>query len=56
MNKLTKEEVEQQLERLRQQEQQNQDLIRIIQRTKPEDLEQERFKNLSEDERKIFGK
>ena len=38
------------------QEQQNQNLIRIIQRTDAKDLENERFNNMSNDERRILGR
>lgn len=54
MSDAEKERIEEALRQLQQQEQQTQNLIRIIQRTKPEDLEQERFKNMSEDEQRIF--
>lgn len=56
MSDAEKERIEEALRQLQQQEQQTQNLIRIIQRTKPEDLEEERFKNLSDDERRIFRK
>lgn len=54
MNKLTKEEIEQQLERIREQEQQNQNLVRLIQKTNPKELEQERFNNMTDEERRIL--
>ena len=54
MNKLTKEEIEQHLERIREQEQQNQNLVRLIQKTNPKELEQERFNNMTDEERRIL--
>lgn len=54
MSDLERQKIEEALRQAELQEQQNRNLIRIIQRTDPKDLEQERFKNMSDDERRIF--
>ena len=56
MSDLERQKIEEALRQAELQEQQNRNLIRIIQRTDPKDLEEERFKNLSDDERRIFRK
>ena len=54
MNDLEREKIEEALIQLQQQEQQTQNLIRVIQRTDPKELEQERFNNMTDEERKIL--
>lgn len=54
MSEQEKQRIEEALRQAELQEQQNRNLIRIIQRTDPKDLEEERFKNMSEDEQRIF--
>lgn len=54
MSDTERQRIEEALRQAELQEQQNRNLIRIIQRTDPKDLEEERFKNLSDDERRIL--
>jgi len=56
MSDTERQRIEEALRQAELQEQKNKNLIRIIQRTDPKDLEEERFKNLSDDERRIFRK
>ena len=56
MSDTERQRIEEALRQAELQEQQNRNLIRIIQKTDPQDLEQERFKNLSDDERRILGR
>lgn len=54
MTKAEKQRIEEALRLAQLQEQQNKNLIRIIQRTDVKDLEEERFKNLSPEEKNLF--
>lgn len=51
---MNKEDIQKELDRIRQQDQQTKNLINLIKNTDPKDLEQERFKNMSKQEKDLF--
>ena len=50
----TRQQIEETLRKLEQQDQQNKNLVNLIQNTNHKDLEQERFKNMSDDEKRLM--
>lgn len=54
MNKLTREEIEEAIRKINEQDQKNKYLIEIIKKVDPQDLENERFNNMSEDEKRLL--
>ena len=51
---MNKEDIQKELDRIRQQDQQTKNLINLIKNTDSKDLEQERFKNMSKQEKDLF--